>query len=104
MHSTSTRRTFAMRFGSILSALGIAAAVPPTRGMASPRAQDKSAIRKLNGEGKPGSAKEVIMPIIIHNGLICVSRQGGHDTQDKTECTIECHTTMVMDKIKPMVA
>ena len=103
MHSTSTRRTFAMRFGSILSALGIAAAVPPTRGMAAPRAQDKGAIRKLNGEGKPGSAKEVIMPVIIHNGLIYVSGQGAHDTRDKKEWTIESHTTMVMDKIKKMV-
>ena len=66
--STSTRRTFAMRFGSILSALGIAAAVPPTRGMAAPRAQDKGAIRKLNGEGKPGSAKEVIMLSLFTTG------------------------------------
>jgi len=92
-----------MRFGSILSALGIAAAVPPTRGMAEPKAQDKGAIRKLNGEGKPGSAKEVIMPVIVHNGLIYVSGQGAHDTRDKKEWTIESHTTMVMDKIKKMV-
>src|SRR5438309_1628335 len=103
MHSTSTRRTFAMRFGSILSARGIAAAVPPTPGMAAPRAQDKGAIRKLNGEGKPGSAKEVIMPVIIHNGLIYVSGQGAHDTRDQKDWTIESHTTMVMDKIKKLV-
>src|SRR3954463_9607801 len=101
--STSTRRTFAMRFGSILSALGIAAAVPPTRGMAQTLGADANGIRKLNGEGKPGGEKDVIMPVVLHNGLIYVSGQGAHDSRDKKEWTIESHTSMVMDKIKKMV-
>ncbi|HKU27123.1 MAG TPA: RidA family protein [Candidatus Sulfotelmatobacter sp.] len=102
MNLTSTRRTFAMRFGSVLSALGLSAAALSSRAAASP-ADDKDAIRKLNGEGKPGGEKDVIMPVIIHNGLIYVSGQGAHDTRDKKEWTIESHTTNVMDKVKKMV-
>jgi 2-iminobutanoate/2-iminopropanoate deaminase len=103
MNSTSTRRTFALRFGSILSALGLTAAALPERGLAQSSAQDANAIRKLNGEGKPGSEKDVIMPVIVHNGLIYVSGQGAHDTRDQKEWTIESHTTMVMDKVKKLV-
>ena len=52
MNLTSTRRGFALRFGSVLSALGLTAATGVTRAMAeSP--QDSNAIRKLNGEGQP---------------------------------------------------
>ena len=102
MSMTSTRRTFAMRFGSLLSAVGITALALPTRGEAR-SSQQKNAIRKLNGEGQPGSEKEVIMPVIVHNGLIYVSGQGAHDKRDQKEWTIESHTTMVMDKIKKMV-
>jgi len=103
MNLTSTRRTFALRFGSLLSALGLTAAVLPTRGLAQSSPQDANTIRKLNGEGKPGSEKDVIMPVIVHNGLIYVSGQGAHDSRDQKEWTIESHTTMVMDKIKKLV-
>ena len=103
MSSTSTRRTFALRFGSLLSALGLTAAALPSRGLAQSSAQDANAIRKLNTEGKPGSEKDVIMPIIVHNGLIYVSGQGAHDSRDPKEWTIESHTTMVMDKVKKLV-
>lgn len=103
MNLTSTRRTFAMRFGSLLSALGFSAAVLPASSMAQSSAQDANAIRKLNAEGKPGGEKDIIMPVIVHNGLIYVSGQGAHDSRDQKEWTIESHTTMVMDKIKKMV-
>lgn len=103
MSLTSTRRTFAIRFGSVLSALGLTAAVLPSRGLAQSSARHANPIRKLNDEGKPGSEKEVIMPVIVHNGLIYVSGQGAHDTRDQKEWTIESHTTMVMDKIKKLV-
>ncbi len=103
MSLTSTRRTFAIRFGSVLSALGLTAAALPSRALAQNSAKDASAIRKLNADGKPGSEKDVIMPVIVHNGLIYVSGQGAHDTRDQKEWTIESHTTMVMDKIKKLV-
>lgn len=103
MNLTSTRRTFAMRFGSLLSALGFSVAALPTPSMAQTSNQDANSVRKLNAEGKPGGEKDIIMPIVIHNGLIYVSGQGAHDSRDKKEWTIESHTTMVMDKIKKLV-
>lgn len=104
MNFSSTRRMFTLRFASVFSALGVSAAVSPTRAVADGLApQDASGIRKLNSEGKPGSEKDVIMPVVIHNGLIYVSGQGAHDTRDPKEWTIESHTTNVMDKIKKHV-
>jgi len=101
MNLPTSRRTFAVRFGSMLSALGLTAAVGATSSMA--QSSKKNAIVKLNSEGKPGGEKDVIMPLIIHNGLIYVSGQGAHDTRDQKDWTIESHTTMVMDKIKKHV-
>jgi 2-iminobutanoate/2-iminopropanoate deaminase len=104
MNFASSRRMFALRFASVLSALGVSAAVAPARAIASGSPpQDANGIRKLNSEGKPGSEKDVIMPVVIHNGLIYVSGQGAHDTRDQKEWTIESHTTNVMDKIKKHV-
>lgn len=104
MNLTSTRRMFALRFAAVVSALGLTSAAFPTRGVAqSSPAPNANGIRKLDGEGKPGSEKDIIMPVIVHNGLIYVSGQGAHDTRDSKEWTIESHTGMVMDKIKKMV-
>jgi 2-iminobutanoate/2-iminopropanoate deaminase len=113
MNSSVTRRTFATRVGAVLSSLGAASSIlikgasAQTSGGQNSAAQnsvaDASAIRKMNAEGKPGGEKDVIMPVIVHNGLIYVSGQGAHDTRDAKEWTIESHTTMVMDKIKKMV-
>ena len=104
MNLTFTRRVFAARFASELSALGVTAAVLPNRALArSAAAQDAGEIRKLNSEGKPGSEKDIIMPVIVHRGLIYVAGQGAHDTRDSKEWTIESHTSMVMDKIKKHV-
>jgi len=103
MNLTSTRRAFALRLASVLSALGLTAAAVPASGMGQTSARHSNAIRKLNSEGKPGSEKDVIMPVIVHNGLIYVSGQGAHDTRDQKDWTIESHTTMVMDKIKKHV-
>jgi 2-iminobutanoate/2-iminopropanoate deaminase len=104
MNLTFTRRTFAARFASVLSALGVTATVLPNRALAQgSAAPDAGGIRKLNSEGKPGSEKDAIMPVIVHNGLIYVAGQGAHDSRDSKEWTIESHTTMVMDKIKKHV-
>jgi 2-iminobutanoate/2-iminopropanoate deaminase len=104
MDLTLSRRVFATRFASILSSLGVTATVFPARGVAQTSSgQEASAIQKLNGEGKPASEKEVIMPVVVHNGLLYISGQGAHDTRDPKDWTIESHTTMVMDKIKKLV-
>ena len=103
MNLTLTRRAFASRFTSLLSALGLSTAVLSSRAIAQSSAQEENGIRKLNSEGKPGSEKDVIMPVIVHHGLIYVAGQGAHDNRDSKEWTIESHTTMVMDKIKKHV-
>jgi 2-iminobutanoate/2-iminopropanoate deaminase len=95
-----TRRTFATRFTSMLSALGLTTFLPTPSMAQSSLAQDASGIRKLNEDGKPGSEKDAIMPIVVHHGVIYVAGVGAHDTRDAKEWTIESHTTTVMDKIK----
>jgi 2-iminobutanoate/2-iminopropanoate deaminase len=76
----------------------------PSRAFAqSIAAPDAGGIRKLNSEGKLGSEKDAIMPVVVHHGLIYVAGQGAHDSRDSKEWTIESHTTMVMDKIKKHV-
>lgn len=101
MNFTTTRRLFAVRFGTMLSALGLAAGAATSA--AAQGSTEASGVRKLNGEGKPGSEKDVIMPVVINNGIIYVSGIGAHDSRDQKEWTIESHTTMVMDKLKKMV-
>lgn len=76
MNLAFTRRTFATRFASVLSALGVTATVLPNRALAqSAPGKDTGEIRKLNSDGKPGSEKEAIMPIVIHRGVIYVAGQ-----------------------------
>src|SRR5580700_6695347 len=77
MNLTFTRRTFAARCASVLSALGFAAL--PNRGLAQgSAAQDAGGIRKLNSDGKPGGEKDAIMPVVVNQGLIYVAGQGAH--------------------------
>jgi 2-iminobutanoate/2-iminopropanoate deaminase len=101
--NTITRRTFGSRFASLLSAFGLSTAALSLGARAQTSSAADDGIRKLNSEGKPGSEKDVIMPVVIHNGVIYVSGQGAHDTRDQKEWTIESHTTNVMDKIKKHV-
>jgi 2-iminobutanoate/2-iminopropanoate deaminase len=102
MNLTSTRRTFAARLASVFSALGAGAVLLPKATSAQTPAV-QNGIRKLDSEGKPASEKEIIMPVVVHNGLLFVSGQGAHDNRDSKEWTIESHTTMVLDKIKKLV-
>jgi 2-iminobutanoate/2-iminopropanoate deaminase len=104
MSLTFTRRTFAARCASVLSAIGITTAALSARGMAqNSTSQEAGGIRKLDSDGKPGTEKDVIMPVVVHNGLIYVAGQGAHDSRDQKEWTIESHTTNVLDKIKKHV-
>ena len=99
-----TRRVFARRFASVFSALGITTAA--LSGYSVGKAADPQTgggIQKLTDEGKPASEKEVIMPVVVHNGVLYVSGQGAHDTRDQKEWTIESHTSLVMDKVKKLV-
>jgi len=104
MNFTVTRRNFAARFASVMSAAGLGSVLLSNNAHAqAPPSQYSSGIRKLDGEGKPGSEKDVIMPVVIYNGVIYVAGVGAHDKRDPKEWTIESHTSIVMDKIKKLV-
>jgi 2-iminobutanoate/2-iminopropanoate deaminase len=104
MNFNVTRRAFAARFAAVLSAVGITStAFSSSSAAQSSATSEENGIRKLNDDGKPGGEKQVIMPVVIHNGVIYVAGQGAHDSRDAKEWTIESHTTMVMDKVKKMV-
>src|SRR5262250_1798931 len=103
MSLSCTRRIFASRIASVLSALGLSAAVAPSAGLAQGGGGQDTGIRKLNGEGKPSSDKDVIMPVVVNNGLIYVAGIGAHDSRDQKEWTLESHTKIVMDKLQKMV-
>jgi len=99
-----TRRVFARRFAGVFSALGVTTAA--LSGYSVGKTADPQAgggIQKLTDEGKPAGEKEVIMPVVVHNGVLYVSGQGAHDTRDQKEWTIESHTGIVMDKVKKLV-
>jgi 2-iminobutanoate/2-iminopropanoate deaminase len=96
---TFTRRKFAGRFAAMLSAAGLTGAA--LAGKAEAKA-DKG-IRKLNSDGKPADGKQMITPIVIHNGLIYVAGQGAHDPGPADQFEIGHHTTIVMDNVKKLV-
>lgn len=96
--SNWTRRRFGLAIASLVPALG-----PGKTTFASPAPQGNGGVHKMNSEGKPASGKEMITPIVAHEGLIYIAGQGAHDDRDPKEWTIESHTTKVMDSIKKLV-
>ena len=75
---TFSRRSFTQRFTSMLSAVGLISAGL----VAKSEAKDKTdkGIRKLNNDGTVADGKQMITPIVIHNGMIYVAGQGAHDS------------------------
>jgi enamine deaminase RidA (YjgF/YER057c/UK114 family) len=96
---TFTRRNFAGRFAAVLSSVGLTGAV--LAGSAQAAADDS--IRKLGDDGKPADGKQMITPIVVHNGLIYVAGQGAHDPGPADQFEIGHHTTIVMDNVKKLV-
>ncbi len=96
---TFTRRNFSGRLAAVLSAAGFTVAA--LAGTA--EAKSNKGIQKLNGEGKPADGKQMITPIVVHNGLIYVAGQGAHDPGPAEKFEIGHHTTIVMDNVKKLV-
>ncbi len=102
MNSTSqSRRSFAVRFGSLLAGLGIAETLFGAEKAPSPPAQ--SQVQKLDYDGKPASGKQMITSLIVHNGLIYISGQGANDAGNVEGADIGTHTKKVMDNVKKLV-
>ncbi len=93
-----TRRNFAGRLAAVLSAAGLTTALT-----ASSAAKTDQDIRKLDSNGKAADGKQMITPIVIHNGLIYVAGQGAHDPGPAEQFEIGHHTTIVMDNVKKLV-
>jgi 2-iminobutanoate/2-iminopropanoate deaminase len=96
---TFTRRNFTGRLAALFSAAGLGAAALAGRA----EAKSDKGIRKLDSDGKVADGKQMITPIIIHNGLIYVSGQGAHDPGPAEQFEIGHHTTIVMDNVKKLV-
>jgi len=94
-----TRRNFAARLAALVSAAGLGGTA--LAGTSDAKADQD--IRKLNSDGKPADGKQMITPIVIHNGLIYVAGQGAHDTGPAEQFEIGHHTTIVMDNVKKLV-
>lgn len=94
-----TRRSFAGRLATVLSAAGISGAVLA----GSAEAKDDKGVRKLEDDGKPADGKQMITPIVVYNGLVYVAGQGAHDEGPADQFEIGKHTTIVMDKVKKLV-
>jgi 2-iminobutanoate/2-iminopropanoate deaminase len=99
---SQSRRSFAVRVGSLLAGLGITktlfAAEQATSG-----APSQSAVRKLDYDGKPASGRQMITSLIVHNGLIYISGQGANDAGAVQGADIGTHTKKVMDNVKKLV-
>jgi 2-iminobutanoate/2-iminopropanoate deaminase len=103
MNATLTRRTFAARAASVLSALGITGTVLEEQGRAQTSSPPSAEVQKLNYDGKPADGKQMITSLIVHNGLIYISGQGANDAGDVKGADIESHTTKVMNNVKKLV-
>jgi 2-iminobutanoate/2-iminopropanoate deaminase len=96
---TLTRRNFAGRLAAVLSAVGLTGAALA----GSAEGTTDEGIRKLGDDGKAADGKQMITPIVVHNGLIYVAGQGAHDPGPAEQFEIGRHTTIVMDNVKKLV-
>jgi 2-iminobutanoate/2-iminopropanoate deaminase len=96
---TFTRRNFAGRLAAVLSSVGLTGTVLA----GSAEGATDEGIRKLGDDGKAADGKQMITPIVVHNGLIYVAGQGAHDPGPAEQFEIGHHTTIVMDNVKKLV-
>lgn len=93
-----TRRKFAGRLAGIAAGLGFTGT-----GANAFAAPGRKEVRKLNYEGNPASGKQMITPLIVHQGLIYISGQGANDAGAVQNNNIEAHTQKVMNNVKTLV-
>jgi reactive intermediate/imine deaminase len=93
-----SRRSFATRFATFLSGVGVTAALGKTAS-----AESKNEVRKMDYDGKP-AGKGFITPVIVHDGVIYIAGQGAHSHDDnEVPMDIESHTKKVMENVKQLV-
>jgi 2-iminobutanoate/2-iminopropanoate deaminase len=102
-----TRRNFALRVASFVSALGLTGIFSSTASAGEQAAgtAQTGGVQKLGYEGKPADGTQMITPLIVHDSLIYIAGQGAHshDNGETFPKDIESHTRRVMDSVKTLV-
>jgi 2-iminobutanoate/2-iminopropanoate deaminase len=93
------RRRLMGSLASVFSVIGVGGLMA---GTALAKKRD-SGVQKLNRDGKPADGKQMITPLITHNGLIYIAGQGANSNGPVEKDDIETHTTKVMNNVKELV-
>src|SRR5207253_9024027 len=95
------RRKLMGSLAAMASAIGVGSLMT---GTALAKKSKDSDVRKLNrGDGKPADGKQMITPLIIHDGLIYIAGQGANSNGPVSKDDIETHTSKVMENVKELV-
>jgi 2-iminobutanoate/2-iminopropanoate deaminase len=60
-------------------------------------------VHKQNRDGKPADGKQMITPLITHNGVIYIAGQGANSNGPVGKDDIDSHVTKVMENVKQLV-
>jgi 2-iminobutanoate/2-iminopropanoate deaminase len=93
------RRKLMTSFAAVGSALGAGTLLASS---AQAKSKDMG-VRKLGRDGKPADGKQMITPVITHNGLIYIAGQGANSNGPVGKDDIDSHTTKVMENVKELV-
>jgi 2-iminobutanoate/2-iminopropanoate deaminase len=93
------RRKLMTSLAAVASALGVGTMIATS---ALAKSKDLG-VRKLGRDGKPADSKQMITPVITHNGLIYVAGQGANSNGPVGKDDIDSHTTKVMENVKELV-
>ncbi len=96
------RRNLIGRLASVFSIAGVGSLMTGSAMARKSHSQD-SAVRKLERDGKSADGKQMITPLIIHNGLIYIAGQGANSNGPVGKDDIDSHTTKVMENVKQLV-
>jgi 2-iminobutanoate/2-iminopropanoate deaminase len=100
MNSTFfNRRKLIGSLAAVASAVGAGAFFPKG-------AQAKNhdpGVHKMTRDAKPADGKQMITPLITHNGLIYIAGQGANSNGPVGKEDLDSHTTKVLDNVKQLV-
>lgn len=92
------RRKMVSNLASALSVVGVSSLLATTA-----EAKKKDSVQKMNRDAKPAEGKQMITPLITHNGLIYIAGQGANSNGPVGKDDIDSHTTKVMENVKELV-
>jgi 2-iminobutanoate/2-iminopropanoate deaminase len=100
MNSTFfNRRKVMTSLAAVMSAVGAGTWMAPG---AQAKTRD-TGVRKLGRDGKPADGKQMITPLITHNGVIYIAGQGANSNGPVGKDDIDSHTSKVMENVKELV-